>query len=145
MPLKNSLVYFKNYYVYADFECFIRPVSSCESHSNKFFTMEYQKHEPSGFCLSLKQIDGIEEKINFDSFVCTKQSEDEDISTVFIESLNSITRQIYFNYYLHPERMRLTKRKSEKSFQRNIILSVSMDGAIYHEEYRASKTINKRF
>ena len=131
--------------VYADFECFIRPVSSWEPHSNNSFTMEYQKHEPSGFCLSLKQIDGIEEKRKFDSFVYTKQSKDEDISKVFIETLDSITRQIYFNYYLHPERMRLTKRKSKKSFQRNIILSVSMDGAIYHEEYRASKTINKQF
>lgn len=107
--------------------------------------MEYQKHEPSGFCLSLKQIDGIEEKRKFDSFVYTKQSKDEDISKVFIETLDSITRQIYFHYYLHPERMRLTKRKSKKSFQRNIILSVSMEGAIYHEEYRASKTINKQF
>ena len=58
----------------------------------QFFTMEYQKHELSGYCLSLKQIDGIEEKINFDSFVRTKQSEDEDISKVFIESLDSITR-----------------------------------------------------
>ena len=120
-------------------------MSSCEPHSNNSFTIEYQKHEPSGFSPSLKQIDGIEEKINFDSFVYTKQSEDEDISKVFIESLDSITRQIYFNYYLHTERMRLTKRKRKKSFQRNIILSVSMDGAIYHEEYRASKTINKQF
>ena len=55
--------------------------------------MEYQKHEPSGFCLSLKQIDDIEEKINCDSFVYTKQSEDEDISKVVIENLDDITGQ----------------------------------------------------
>lgn len=88
-------------------------MSGCEPDSNNSFTMEYQKHKLSGYCLSLKQIDGIEEKINFDSFVRTKQSEDEDISKVFIESLDSITSQIYFNCYLHPERTRLTKRDKE--------------------------------
>lgn len=89
--------------------------------------MEYQKHEPSGFCLSLKQTDGIEEKRKFDSFVYTKQSKDEDISKVFIETLDSITRQIYFNYYLPPERMRLTKRKSKKRFSEEYHF-ISLDG-----------------
>lgn len=56
--------------------------------------MEYQKHEPSGFCLSLKQIDDIEEKINCNSFVYTKQSEDKDISKVVIENLDDITGQL---------------------------------------------------
>ena len=66
--------------------------------------MEYQKREPSGFCLSLKQIDGIEEKINCVSFVYTKQSEDENIFKVVIENLDDVRRQIFFiNYYLLSE------------------------------------------
>ena len=56
MPPKNSFLFFKNYFkkfpipfiVYADFECFTKPMNNCESDSKNSFTMEYQKHEDSG-------------------------------------------------------------------------------------------------
>lgn len=66
MPPKNSSIFFKNYFkkfhipfiVYEDFERFTKPINSCEPDSNNCFTMEYQKHEPSGFCLHLKELNG---------------------------------------------------------------------------------------
>ena len=57
----------------------------------------YQKHEPSGFCLYLKGIDGINKLYN--PIVYTKQTDDEDISKIFVEKLETITNKIYNDYY----------------------------------------------
>ena len=53
---------FKNYHrsekvpfiVYADFECFIKPVQSCDADDTSSYTKQYQKHEPSSFCYYIK-------------------------------------------------------------------------------------------
>ena len=68
MPTKkNNILKFKNHFkkfplpfvIYADFECFTTPISSCEPNPDKSFTKTYQKHEPSGFCIYLKTLDGL--------------------------------------------------------------------------------------
>ena len=64
MPPKTSSLFFQwslqetsnSFVVYADFECLTKPINNCEPDSNYSFAMEYQKHEPSGFCLYLKRI-----------------------------------------------------------------------------------------
>ena len=64
MPTKNILK-FKNYFkklpipfvIYADFECFTKPMNSCQPDPNSSYTQGYQKHEPSGYCLFLKGLD----------------------------------------------------------------------------------------
>ena len=69
MPTKNTILNFQNHYkklpipfvVYADFECFTKPINSCQPNPNSSFTQEYQKHEPSGYCLYLKGLDGIKD------------------------------------------------------------------------------------
>ena len=65
MPPKNTMLCFKNYHkqlpipfvVYADFECFTKPVNTCSPNPEKSYNYNYQKHEPSGFCLYIKGID----------------------------------------------------------------------------------------
>ena len=47
------------------------------------YTTEYQKHEPSGFCLYLKGLDGLNSY--FKPIIHTKKSEDEDIALIFIK------------------------------------------------------------
>ena len=67
MPTKNTILNFQNHFkklpipfvVYADFECFTKPINSCQPNPNNSFTQEYQKHEPSGYCLYLKGLDGM--------------------------------------------------------------------------------------
>ena len=92
MPTKNSILNFQNHFkklpipvaIYADFECFTLPMNSCQPNPNKSFAEGYQKHEPSGYCLYLKGLDGID--VNFKPIVYTKKTEDEDISKRFIMS-----------------------------------------------------------
>ena len=122
MPTKNTVQNFQNHYkklpipflVYADFECFTKPINSCQPNPNSSFTQEYQKHEPSGYCLYLKGLDGI--KDNYKPIVYTKKSEDDNISEKFIKHLKILTHSIYRKYYLNPKPLKLTPEE-EKDFR----------------------------
>ena len=120
MPTKkNSILKFKHHFkklplpfiIYADFECFTIPVNSCQPNPEKSYTTTYQKHEPSGFCLYLKTLDGY-----FKPIVYTKKNSDEDISKKFIEYVVELTHKIYKDYYQKPKPLVLTKEE-EKEFQ----------------------------
>ena len=122
MPIKNAILNFQNHYkklplpfvVYADFECFTKPINSCQPNPNSCFTQEYQNHEPSGYCLYLKGLDVI--KDNYKPIVYTKKSEDDNISEKFIKHLKIITHSIYRKYYLKSKPLKLTPEE-EKDFK----------------------------
>ena len=65
MPEEGTMLKFKNYHrsekvpfvVYADFECFIKPIQSCDPDDKESYTKQYQKHEPSSFCYYIKCFD----------------------------------------------------------------------------------------
>ena len=46
------------YVVYADFECLVRKISTCEPDNKKSFTMKTEKHEPCGFSYLVVRSDG---------------------------------------------------------------------------------------
>ena len=64
-PKKGTILKFKNYHrrekvpfiVYAYFECFIKPMQSCEPNPESSYTKQFQKHEPSSFCYYIKCFD----------------------------------------------------------------------------------------
>ena len=95
-------------------ECFTKPINSCQPNPDSSFTQEYQKHEPSGYCLYLKGLVGI--KDNYKPIVYTKKSEDEYISEKFIKHLKILTHSIYRKYYLKPKPLKLTPEE-EKDFK----------------------------
>ena len=118
MPEPDTMLHVKNYYkklpipfvVYADFECFTKPMNSCSPNPKESYNYNYQKHEPSGFCFYIKGIVG-----QFKPIIYTKTSEDEDISKVFVEKLVEVTKGIYNDFYRRPKPLRLT-RAEQKSF-----------------------------
>ena len=120
VPEPNSMLYFKNYHkqlpipfvVYADFECFTKPMNTCSPNPKESFNYNYQKHEPSGFCFYVKGI--VDKKIK--PIIYTKNSEDEDISKVFVEKLKEVTKGIYNDFYRRPKPLRLTPTE-QKSFE----------------------------
>ena len=65
MPGEGTELDFKNYdrmemipfVVYADFECFIKPIQSSDPNPESSYTKKYQKHEPSSFCYYIKCFD----------------------------------------------------------------------------------------
>ena len=89
MPPRNSKLCFNNYHkqrpipfvVYADFECFTKPMSTCSPNPEDSYTYNYQKREPSGFCLYIK---GIDPNIKFEPILYTKTKSTDDISAILV-------------------------------------------------------------
>ena len=126
MPPKDKFIsfdHFKNKYpvpfvIYADFECFTRPVHNCKPNPSKSYNVEYQKHEPSGFCFYIKGITGSFKTVSF-----TKEKEDDDVAAIFIEKIAKYTQLIYDKYYKKPKMMFLSPEE-EKSFKKAIYCSI---------------------
>ena len=121
MPPKNSKLGFNNYYkqlpipfvVYADFECFTKPINTCNPNPADSYTLDYQKHEPSGFCFYIK---GIVSNI-FKPIIYIKQKDSDNIAEIFVSKLAMITRKLYDDFYRHPKPLKLTK-KEQLSFDK---------------------------
>ena len=91
-----------------------KKIQKIKKNKKESFTQSYQKHEPSGYCLYLKGLDGMD--ANFKPAVYTKKTEDEDISKKFIKHVTKLTHQIYKKYYTKPKTM-IFNPKDQKDFQ----------------------------
>ena len=128
MPKPNTYLHFKNYYkqlpvpfvVYADFECFTKPMNTCSPCPKDSYNYNYQKHEPSGFCFCAK---GIVPGIHIKPIIYTKTYEDENIAKVFVEKLEEVTKGIYNYFYKSPKPLRPT-RAEQKSFEEATICHI---------------------
>ena len=66
MPKGDNNMSFTNFYkqmkapyvVYADFECLVKKISTCEPSDKKSFTVKKEKHEPCGFSYVIVRSDG---------------------------------------------------------------------------------------
>ena len=144
MPARNTTLKFQNYYkqlpmpyvVYADFECFTKQLETCEPYPHDSYTYSYQKHEPSGLCLYLKGLDGINKLFN--PIIYTKQSgpKDEDIASIFGSKFKAITKQIYNDYYKNPKPLKLTTKEQEE-FDKAEICHVC------NKEFKGTQTLHK--
>ena len=96
MPEKGTMLKFKNYHrsekvpfiVYADFECFIKPIQSCDPDDKDIYTKQYQKHEPSSFCYYIKCFD---DKVYEPKLV---SHTGKDAAQKFVEMLEEDIREI---------------------------------------------------
>ena len=117
MPPRNTKLSFNNHHkqlpipfvVYADFECFTKPMNTCSPNPEDLYTLDYQEHEPSGFCLYVK---GIIPKI-IKPIIYTKQKEDDNVAEIFVSKLEIITNEIYNDFYRRPKPLRLTEQEQE--------------------------------
>ena len=115
MPPRNSKLSFNNYYkqfpipfvVYADFECFTKPMNTCSPNPEDSYNYNYQKHEPSGFCFYIK---GIVPNI-FIPLTYTKKKDTDNIAEVFVKKLAKITNKLYNDFYRYPKPLKLTKQE----------------------------------
>ena len=113
MPKKeDSILKYKNFerqfplpfVAYADFECFTKPMSSCCPNPEDSYNYNYQKHEPSGFCIFIKGVVG--KRIKPISYT---KKEDEDIAKIFVEKIVEVTRGIYNDFYSRQKPLKLTQ------------------------------------
>ena len=113
MPTRNTMLSFNNYHkqlpipfvVYADFECFTKPMNTCSPNPEKSYTYNYQKHEPSGFCFYIK---GIDPNITFKPSLFTKTNGDDNVSALFVYKLKKAINRTYNDFYCRPIPLKLT-------------------------------------
>ncbi|CAH3173562.1 unnamed protein product [Porites lobata] len=94
--------------IYADFECFTKPMHNCSPNPEDSYTYKYQKHEPSGFCLYIK---GIVPNITIKPITYTKTNSDDNVAEIFVNKLAEVTKSIYNDFYRKPKPLRLTKEE----------------------------------
>ena len=119
MPKSNTFLHFKNYdrqlpipfVVFADFECFTKPMNSCCPNPKDSYNYNYQKHEPSGFCFYAKGITGKRIK----PIIYTKTYDDEDVAKIFLEKRTELTKGIYEDFYRRPKPL-VINSKIQKEF-----------------------------
>ena len=117
MPPKNTFLKFVNYnkqfpipfVIYADFECFTKPMSNCSPNPENSYSYNYQKHEPSGFCFYIKGI--IPNK--FKPIIYTKKNPDDNIPLIFVNKLEKVTNKIFEDFYLRPKSIKNTEKQLE--------------------------------
>ena len=112
MPPRNTKIYFKHYYkqfkmpfvIYADFECFTKPMNTCSPNPKDSYNYNYQKHEPSGFCFYIKGI----VNHDFTTVTYTKKKNDDNVSNIFVSKLEKVIKSIYNDFYKRRKPLRLT-------------------------------------
>ena len=128
MPPRNTMLCFNNYHkqlpipfvVYADFECFTKPVNTCNPNPDYSYCYNYQKHEPSDFCLYLK---GLDPNTIFKPIIYTKEKETDDVAAKFVSKIAWLTNRVYNDYYCKPMPIRLTSRE-EKEFHKAVLCHI---------------------
>ena len=125
MPPRNTLLYFKSYnkqlplpfVIYADFECFTKPMSNCQPDPNDSYTVNYQKHEPSGFCFYIKSIIP---DTKFKPIIYTKKNPDDNISLIFVQKLEKVTNKIYKDFYMRSKSINITQKQYKEYLRQSI-------------------------
>lgn len=100
-PEEGSTLKFKNYYrsmripfvVYADFESFLKPISTCQPDPKISFTNKLQQHVPSSFCYHIKCFD--DTVYNQEPVTVTAENEDDDVAQIFVDTLEKNIKDIY--------------------------------------------------
>ena len=121
MPKMGEKLCFKNFrrkmrvpfVVYADFECFTRPISSCAPSDEQSYTRQYQKHKPCGYSYLIKCFD--EELFPPVLKRFTIEDENTNVAMSFVKSLEEDIVDIY-DRTKWKKRMRFSK-KEERSYE----------------------------
>ena len=122
LPKKGTMLEFKNYHrlekvpfiVYADFECNIKPIQSCDPNpknrdsTERRYTKQYQKHEPSSFCYHIKCFDDGVYEPKLVSY------RGEDAAQKFVEMLEEDIKEITSI----PEKQMIFGKKEKERFDK---------------------------
>ena len=128
MPRKGEKLSFKNFHrkmrvpfvVYADFECFTRPISTCSKSDEHSYTKQYQKHKPCGYSYYIKCF-------NDELFPpvlrrYTIEDENTNVAKSFVKSLEEDIIDIY-DQFKHPCKMKISEEE-QRDFEEATVCHV---------------------
>ena len=114
MPKKGTMLDFKNhcrkmrvpFVVYADFESFIEPVSTCSQSDDESYTQQYQKHTPCSYCYYIKCFDDELFPPILRRYTITRK--DVNVGGIFVRNLEADIKRIYKEFRWKKEMLPLT-------------------------------------
>ena len=118
MPPPETYLKFKNFLysekapfaIYADFECYNKPIHTTTPDPNKSYTKKLTKHEPASFVYYIKSFNENVYKSQLRTYIKEKE-EDPDVIDVFINWLEEDVKQIA---NLGNEKMIITAEEEEE-------------------------------
>ena len=118
MPPPETYLKFEKYHyserapfvIYADFECILKPLNTCEPDPNKSYTKKYQKHKPVSFVYYIKSFNENVYKSTKRTYIKEKK-EDPNPADVF---LNWLEEDVKIISELGKEKMVITKEEEEQ-------------------------------
>ena len=132
MPAEGATEYFKHYcrsmrvpfVIYADFESFIEPISSCNPNPATSFTHKFQKHTPSAFCYHVVCSDG--SLYSREPVVYSAKNQTDDVAQLFVNSVEQTTKDIYNKFKFSAEK--IFTKYSQSRVLRVVIQAFSSPG-----------------
>jgi len=97
--------------VSVDFECFTKPIDTCQPNPKLSYTMQYQEHILGSFCYCIECIDDTIYSKAPVSYVA--KSEDDDVANIFLDSLVKDVEDIYQQFLRKPKKMIFTAVEEE--------------------------------
>ena len=132
MPKKGEILDFKDHHrkmrvpfvVYADFEAFTAPISTCSPSGDKSYTNQYQKHTPCGFSYYIKCFDDKIFPSILKHYTMKKQDreKDDNVAKLFVKSLEEDVIDIY-DKFKYKKNMKITK-KEKQDFQKETVCHI---------------------
>ena len=118
MPPPNTFIKFKNFLyserapfvIYADFECYNKPIHTNTPDPNKSYTNKLTKHEPASFVYYIKSFNENVYKSQLRTYI-KEEEDDPDVIDVFINWLEEDVKQIA---NLGNEKMKITPEEEEE-------------------------------
>ena len=118
MPPPDTYLKFKNFLyserapfaIYADFECYNKPIHTNTPDPNKSYTKKLTKHEPASFVYYIKSFNENVYKSQLRTYI-KEEEEDPDVIDVFINWLEEDVKQIA---NLGNEKMIITAKEEEE-------------------------------
>ena len=101
MPEKGEILAFRNhcrkmrvpFVVYADFESFIEPVTTCSPSDDDSYTQQYQKHTPCSYCYYIKCFDDELFPPILRRYTITRKG--VNVGGIFVRNLEADIKRIY--------------------------------------------------
>ena len=101
MPEKGTMLSFRNhcrkmrvpFAVYADFESFIEPVTTCSPSDEESYTQQYQKHTPCSYCYYIKCFDDELFPPILRKYTITRK--DVNVGGIFVRNLEADIKRLY--------------------------------------------------
>ena len=121
MPREGETLRFKNFHrkmrvpfvIYADFECFTRPISTNSQSDEHSYTKQYQKHKPCGYSYLIKCFNDELFPPVLKRF--TIEKEDTNVAMSFVKSLEADIVDIYDKF--KGRKKIIITEKEEKEFK----------------------------